>query len=53
MLEGGAYRLDRTMLVHESTAEDSDAYSETTQVVPEADDAAAPAVESKEVGSGA
>lgn len=40
------------MFVQDSTAEDSDAYSDTTQVVPESEEDAATAVEAKEVGSG-
>lgn len=34
MLEGGAYRLERTILVQDSTAEESEAYSLTTQADP-------------------
>lgn len=45
--------MDRTILVQDSTAEDRDAYSDTTQVVPVPDDAAAASVEAEEVGSGA
>jgi hypothetical protein len=51
VLEAGAYRSDRMMLVQDATAEERDSYSDTTQADPEAEAAATALEAEEEVGA--
>lgn len=51
VLEAGAYRSDRMMLVQDATAEESDSYSDTTQAEPEAEAATTALETEEEVGA--